>query len=375
MKKIIIFLVLLSTNIFAESGFTLKISSESVDSAAVKNAIQTKNARLTNELIKGSFFNELPMDAGKMKGTGINLDFNFGSGFLTNHIILGYAGLKNDSISSLQLVSSATAINFFSINMAINTQGNYLVSYNNNKLDLGNLGYLADLHIFKGRNEKYLEGLRLRLGFVIRADAAKINAPYTMGSTSGVIRMTSSATTGGSPTTTVTPIATSGLNIPDMYAITNSEYYAEIPLGFLYTLPIMDRHSLDLGLEYRYGKGLGKYENKNTASVSIFPGMPAMPGTIKFKGDNELEISGTNMSIAYNYQANEKFSFGIGYSSSSVTHKIAKSKVKNKDAVGFMDLLSGNMPKIIADSMAPLGPNPSNVDKRQSIFLSMNMKF
>jgi hypothetical protein len=344
-----------------KAGIYGKISRVEQTSATARNAVLLPNTRIVNNSLRGALDYNHNLCAGKFKGQGVELGFKNGKSMFVGNLFFDYSELKSDCGNYLNFYDYSLAARMGNDTFLLNENRVSMVPFNQNSLRLINVGYTANLYLFKGRKIPVLEYFSLKFGGQLKHDSSKIQSNHSYGASN-----LSLVSTAASPVSIHNPLS---INIFDEYNIRNVEYGIEFIAGLSFLVPIAERHFLGLGLDYLHGPGRGIYSNKNRS-----PGLsPFIPGTPilyqnKLSGKTEVVFSGARFSFGYSYQTNDNFAIRLSYTNSQVEHRLKNTKVKwsSKDAAS---LLAGNYIGYAASSANGFGPNPSSKDNQSRFSL------
>ncbi|WP_411822197.1 hypothetical protein [Leptospira sp. 'Mane'] len=342
-----------------------RISQNTVDSATMKNALSIGNGLIFNRYVGGTTAHSLPLTTNYTgKGAEFGVFVKHG-GLLQTSAGLSFATLFSGTQQSLDYSKSSITLGSGSSASTINTESASISEYTSNRLQTAKIDVIENIHFLHDSTNPFLKGIGLRAGFEFYGNEARSTSPYYYG--------TASATSGS---TTLTQNFFSATSVEK---IKYNEVFLNGVIGLKYTIPIGEKHKIDLGIDYlKSAANRGKYTS-TTESLLSFPSSTGttvfpIPITTKLTGDVKTELVGNRFTIGYSYDATENISFRFSFQSLHSTHKVVDSKVKEPGNILTLFNSGSNILPFLLGSQPGFGPFPTNKDVRTQFGVEVSYK-
>lgn len=342
----------------AKDGKSFEVSLRSVSgqSAVANNALDIEKARDINNLLKGGLaFQSVPQYS-QFSGVGALVSLSnesFVWGWTLSLDVAQLTGTEGQILTRDYFATSIQGDTF-------STKSDSLLTLSSNRLNIGNVGYTADIYAFRSGGIA-LQKLGIRLGGRIRHDKAILGDSQTFtGSTLEV--------TGQSPV--YLPMNLDYLNVQTINYYENA---LELQAGISYRYSVSSNFSLDAAFTGIVGTGLGNYVHNSTGIIQVKN--LVMPAKANMEGDTKLTRSGFLGDVGLRYDINDRFGLRLSYQSLQVQSKVTNSSVKDPDSSPMLAMLGGDLLPYIIDHANPMGSNPANSNRLQTISLALHISF
>lgn len=248
--------------------------------------------------------------------------------------------------------------------VTMNGQGYEMINFDFNRVRNWEMGYDYDIYFLGKNKNKFINPIALRIGANLTADRAEMEGPRI-----GDSNITYSESTLNTSATSTYSL-TSG--VANDYRMGHLEFLA----GTNYAIGLFDSLLIDLGVDFLYGKGLGKFETMSTAYIFVAGSTFPLIWESRMKEELQTTVQGhsgeagislilTGMSLRLSYKDVEK------------RYYVDKSKYKFMGTEGESTvhyLLTGDPTPLLMDQTAPIVSKPNPTFKNHEIGLSIQIE-
>lgn len=275
-----------------------------------------------------------------------------------------YMRSNPDSLTPTRFYRLHREFPFNSSSVSMDGEGYEVVNYDFNRARNWELGYNYDIYFLGMNKNQFINTIALRLGANLTADQAELEGPRIGGSTISYSEPTLNAS------------ATSDYSLTSSVSRDYRMGHLELLAGTNYVFGLFDLLRIDLGIDFIYGKGLGKYETMSRAYIFAAGSSLPLIWESRMKEELQTTVQGYRGEAGISLLLSG-MSIRLGYREDKKRYYIDKRKYKfmgteGESAVHYV--LTGDPTPILVDQTAPVVARPNPVFTNREIDLSVQIE-
>lgn len=233
--------------------------------------------------------------------------------------------------------------------------------YVSNKIRTAQIGFNNDFFILRGNPNKFIQPLGFRLGILFEGDRAE----YEGMTEHAVSRMEYTDGSDPSALTNLIPLLSRG-------GVRTRNWYGtgQLVMGVNYAIGFFNRSTLDFGVDFLYGTGMGEY-SKRKYLIPIASGI-VLPREIVTKYKYRNTVIGQKWEMGYSFDL-DGFSIRVFGEYEDKEYRIHSVQSTTTTGYTALTLATANVLAIIGESQDPMGPHPEPHFRNEEIGIEFQL--